>query len=136
MNMGVKPYLITASLLAVISQRLVRKICPECKEEYKPGKDVINELNIPESELQGRHFYIGKGCNNCDQTGYKGRMAILEIMITNDEINSLIIEESSAETIRQAAKRNGMRSLAEGGLNAACNGLTTLEEVIRETNIN
>jgi type IV pilus assembly protein PilB len=136
MNMGVKPYLITASLLAVISQRLVRKICPECKEEYKPGKDIINELNIPESELQGRHFYIGKGCNNCDQTGYKGRMAILEIMITNDEINSLVIEQSSAETIRQAAKRNGMRTLAEGGLNAACNGLTTLEEVIRETNIN
>jgi type IV pilus assembly protein PilB len=63
-------------------------------------------------------------------------MAILEIMITNDEINSLIIEQASAETIRQAAKRNGMRSLAEGGLNAACNGLTTLEEVIRETNIN
>ena len=136
MNMGVKPYLITASLLAVISQRLVRKICPECKEGYKPGKNIINELNIPESELQGRHFYIGKGCNNCDQTGYKGRMAILEIMITNDEINSLIIEQASAETIRQAAKRNGMRSLAEGGLNAACNGLTTLEEVIRETNIN
>jgi type IV pilus assembly protein PilB len=136
MNMGVKPYLITASLLAVISQRLVRKICPECKEGYKPGENIINELNIPESELQGRHFYIGKGCNNCDQTGYKGRMAILEIMITNDEINSLIIEQASAETIRQAAKRNGMRSLAEGGLNAACNGLTTLEEVIRETNIN
>ncbi len=136
MNMGVKPYLITASLLAVISQRLVRKICPECKEGYKPGKNIINELNIPESELQGRHFYIGKGCNNCDQTGYKGRMAILEIMITNDEINSLIIEQASAETIRQAAKRNGMRTLAEGGLNAACNGLTTLEEVIRETNIN
>ncbi len=136
MNMGVKPYLITASLLAVISQRLVRKICPECKEGYKPGKNIINELNIPESELQGRHFYIGKGCNNCDQTGYKGRMAILEIMITNDEINSLVIEQASAETIRQAAKRNGMRTLAEGGLNAACNGLTTLEEVIRETNIN
>ena len=136
MNMGVKPYLITASLLAVISQRLVRKICPECKEGYKPGKNIINELNIPESELQGKHFYIGKGCNNCDQTGYKGRMAILEIMITNDEINSLVIEQASAETIRQAAKRNGMRTLAEGGLNAACNGLTTLEEVIRETNIN
>ncbi len=136
MNMGVKPYLITASLLAVISQRLVRKICPECKEEYKPGKDIINELNIPESELQGRHFYIGKGCNNCDQTGYKGRMAILEIMTINDEINSLIIEQASAETIGQAAKRNGMRTLAEGGLNAASNGLTTLEEVIRETNIN
>jgi type IV pilus assembly protein PilB len=135
-NMGVKPYLITASLLAVISQRLVRKICPKCKEEYLPGKDIISELNLPESELQGRHFYIGKGCNNCDKTGYKGRMAILEIMTINDEINSLIIEQSSTETIKKAARKNGMRTLTESGLNAASNGLTTLEEVIRETNIN
>jgi type IV pilus assembly protein PilB len=134
--MGVKPYLITASLAAVISQRLVRKICPECKEEYKPGKEIINELNIPESELKGRHFYIGKGCSNCDNSGYRGRMAILEIMTTNDEINSLIIEQSSTETIKQAAIRNGMHTMVESGLDAACNGLTTLEEVAREANVN
>ena len=136
LNMGLKPYLITASLLAVISQRLVRKICPECKEEYQPGKDIISELNIPESELKGRHFYIGKGCSNCDNTGYRGRMAIVEIMKTNDEINSLIIEQSSTETIKKAARKNGMRTLIETGLNAASNGLTTLEELIRETNVN
>jgi type IV pilus assembly protein PilB len=136
LNMGVKPYLITASLAAVISQRLVRKICPECKEEYKPGKEIINELNIPESELKGRHFYIGKGCSNCDNSGYRGRMAILEIMTTNDEINSLIIEQSSTETIKQAAIRNGMHTMVESGLDAACNGLTTLEEVAREANVN
>ncbi|MFQ5715051.1 MAG: GspE/PulE family protein [Candidatus Scalinduaceae bacterium] len=135
-NMGLKPYLITASLLAVISQRLVRKICPECKEEYRPGKDIISELKIPESELKGRHFYIGKGCSNCDNTGYRGRMAIVEIMETNDEINSLIIEQSSTETIKKAARKNGMRTLLETGLNAASNGLTTLEELIRETNVN
>ena len=135
-NMGLKPYLITASLLAVISQRLVRKICPECKEEYRPGKDIINELNIPESELKGRHFYIGKGCSNCNNTGYKGRIAIVEIMETNDEINSLIIEQSSTETIKKAARKNGMRTLIETGLNTASNGLTTLEELIRETNVN
>ncbi|HDY66473.1 MAG TPA: pilus assembly protein PilB [Candidatus Scalindua sp.] len=136
LNMGLKPYLITASLLAVISQRLVRKICPECKEEYRPGKDIFSELKIPESELKGRHFYIGKGCSNCDNTGYRGRMAIVEIMETNDEINSLIIEESSTETIKKAARKNGMRTLLETGLNAASNGLTTLEELIRETNVN
>jgi type IV pilus assembly protein PilB len=134
--MGLKPYLITASLLAVISQRLVRKICPECKEEYRPGKDIISELDIPESELKGRHFYIGKGCSNCDNTGYRGRMAIVEIMETNDEINSLIIEQSSSETIKKAAIKNGMCTLLETGLNAASNGLTTLEELIRETNVN
>ena len=136
LNMGLKPYLITASLLAVISQRLVRKICPECKEEYKPEKNIITQLNIPESELKGKHFYIGKGCSNCDNTGYKGRMAIVEIMETNDEINSLIIEQSSTETIKKAARKNGMRTLIETGLNAASNGLTTLEELIRETNVN
>lgn len=135
-NMGLKPYLMTASLLAVISQRLVRKICPECKEEYRPGKDIFSELKIPESELKGRHFYIGKGCSNCNNTGYKGRMAIVEIMETNDEINSLIIEQSSTETIKKAAIKNGMRTLLENGLNAASNGLTTLEELIRETNVN
>ncbi len=135
-NMGVKPYLITASLVAVISQRLVRKICPECKEEYKPEKNIITQLNIPESELKGKHFYIGKGCSNCNNTGYKGRIAIVEIMETNDEINSLIIEQSSTETIKKAARKNGMCTLIETGLNAASNGLTTLEELIRETNVN
>jgi type IV pilus assembly protein PilB len=136
MNMGVKPYLITASLAAVISQRLLRKICPECKEKYKPEKNILTQLNIPESELKGRHFYIGKGCSKCDNTGYRGRMAILEIMTTNDELNSLIIKESSTETIKKAAMKNGMHTLTERGLDAASNGLTTLEEVIRETNVN
>jgi type IV pilus assembly protein PilB len=135
-NMGLKPYLMTASLVAVISQRLVKKICPDCKEEYTPGNDIINEFDFPGHDLNGKHFYIGKGCNNCNHTGYKGRMSILEIMSVDEEMCSHIIKQSSTETIREIARNNGMRTLLESGLDAVYDGLTTLEEVARETSIN
>jgi type IV pilus assembly protein PilB len=135
-NMGIKPYLITASLVAVIGQRLVKKICHECKGKHTPGEDVINELNVPSRDLQNNHFYIGKGCSHCNHSGYKGRMSILEVMTVNEEICSHIIKQSSTETIREIAKNNGMRPLLESGLNAVYNGLTTLEEVARETTVN
>ena len=135
-NMGLKPYLMTAALEAIISQRLVKKICPECKEEYTPGNDIIHELKLLDHDLQDKHFYIGKGCSNCNRTGYKGRMSILEIMSVNEEICSHIIKQSSTETIREIARNNGMRTLLESGLSAVYNGLTTLEEVARETSIN
>jgi len=134
--MGLKPYLITASLVAVISQRLVRKICPECREEYTPGEDIIKELSLRDYDLRDKHFYIGRGCNNCNKTGYKSRMSILEITSLNEEICSHIIKQSSTETIKEAARNNGMNTLLESGLNAVYNGLTTLEEVARETSIN
>ena len=135
-NMGLKPYLITASLVAVISQRLIRKICLDCKEEYTPDNDVIHELNFTDHDLQGKHFYRGKGCNSCNHTGYKGRMSILEIMLMDEEICSHVIKQSSTETLRETARKNGMRTLVESGLNAIYDGLTTLEEVARETSVN
>jgi len=135
-NMGLKPYLMTASLVAVISQRLVKKICPECKEEYTPGEDIIKELNLPDYDSQDKHFYIGRGCKNCNNTGYRGRMSILEIMLLNEEICSHIIKQSSTETIKKIARNNGMYTLFESGMNAVYNGLTTLDEVARETSVN
>jgi type IV pilus assembly protein PilB len=135
-NMGLKPYLITAALVAVISQRLVKKICPDCKEEFTPGDDTLHELNLLDHDLQDKHFYIGKGCSSCNRTGYKGRMSILEIMSVNEEMCSHIIKQSSTETIREVARNNGMSTLLESGLSAVYNGLTTLEEVARETSIN
>lgn len=134
--MGLKPYLITASLVAVISQRLIRKICPDCKEEYTPGNDVISELNFTDHDLQDKHFYRGKGCNSCNRTGYRGRMSILEVMIIDEEICSHVIKQSSTETLREIARNNGMCTLVESGLNAVYDGLTTLEEVARETSVN
>ncbi len=135
-NMGIKPYLITASLVAVIGQRLVKRICQECKEEYTPCEDIINELNVSEHDLQNNSFYIGKGCSHCSSSGYKGRMPILEIMTVDEEICSNIIKQSSSETIKNIAKNNGMRPILESGLNAVFRGLTTLEEVAREATVN
>jgi type IV pilus assembly protein PilB len=134
-NMGLKPYLITAALVAIISQRLVKKICPDCKEEYTPGNDILHELKLLDHDLQNKHFYMGKGCSSCNRSGYKGRMSILEIMSVNEEICSHIIKRSSTETISEIARNNGMQTLAESGLSAVYNGLTTLEEVARETSV-
>lgn len=135
-NMGLKPYLITASLAAVISQRLVRKICQECREEYTPEEGIINEFNLQDYQLQDKHFYKGRGCNNCNRTGYKGRMSVLEIMQITEDICSHIIKQSSTETLGKIARNNGMQTLLESGLSAVHRGLTTLEEVERETSVN
>jgi len=135
-NMGLKPYLMTAALEAVISQRLVKKICQDCKKEYTPNNAILHELKSHNHDLQGKQFYIGKGCSSCNRTGYKGRMSILEIMPVNEEMCSHIIKQSSTETIREIARNNGMRTLLESGLSAVYKGLTTLEEVARETSIN
>ncbi len=135
-NMGLKPYLITAALVAIISQRLVKKICPDCKEEYTPDDDILHEIGLLDHDLQDRHFYMGKGCSSCNRTGYKGRMSILEIMSVDEEMCSHIIKRSSTETLREVAQNNGMQTLSESGLSAVYNGLTTLEEVARETSIN
>ena len=135
-NMGLKPYLITAALVAIISQRLVKKICPDCKEQYTPGNDILYELNLHDQDLQDKQFYIGRGCSSCNRTGYKGRMSIIEIMSVDEEMCSHIIKQSSTETIREIARSNGMSTLLESGLNAVYSGLTTLEEVARETSVN
>ncbi|MCP4252908.1 MAG: Flp pilus assembly complex ATPase component [Candidatus Scalindua sp.] len=135
-NMGLKPYLITAALVAIISQRLVKKICPDCKEEYAPDNEILQELKLLNHDLQDKRFYMGKGCSSCNRTGYKGRMSILEIMSVNEEMCSHIIKHSSTETIREIARNNGMKTLSESGLSAVYDGLTTLEEVARETSVN
>lgn len=132
-DMGIPPFMISATLRAVISQRLIRKICPECKEECEVDDALLSELDISREEIKANKFYRGTGCENCRNTGYKGRMAIFEIMEMNDEISSLVISRASTAEIRSAARKNGMRTLRESGLRAASNGLTTLEQVVNET---
>ncbi|MFO0795070.1 MAG: ATPase, T2SS/T4P/T4SS family [Candidatus Brocadiaceae bacterium] len=132
-DMGIKPYLIAATVEGVISQRLVRKICTKCKEEYMPSKESLMELNLTEQDVKGKKFFRGKGCANCRNVGYRGRMGIYEILVMNDEIRHLIIEQVATNTIRLVAKKNGMNTLRESGLMAAYNGMTTIEEVVRET---
>ncbi len=134
-DIGVKPYLIAATLEAVISQRLVRKICTSCKEEYEPSDESLMELNLTKADIKGKRFFRGKGCNNCNNIGYKGRMGIYEIILMNSEIRRLITEQASTNTIKMAAKNNGMNTLRESGLFAIFNGLTTIQEIVRETMI-
>jgi type IV pilus assembly protein PilB len=132
-DINIKPYLIAATVEAIISQRLVRKICVSCKEEYEPSEESLMELNLTKADVTGKTFFKGKGCNNCNKTGYKGRMGIYEIMVINNEIRHLIIKQANTNTIRTAAKNNGMKTLRDSGLKAVYNGLTTIHEVVRET---
>ena len=131
--MGVEPFLITATLEAVVAQRLVRTICDGCKERYEPDEDLIMELG-PDAELvRGKPFWFGKGCARCHHTGYRGRTGIFEILHVGEEIRAAILRRASTGEIRAAAVRAGMRSLRDVGVQAMLAGKTTIEEVLRET---
>jgi type IV pilus assembly protein PilB len=132
-DIGVDPYLIAASVEAVISQRLVRKICESCKVEYKPSDESLMKLELTQADIQEKKIFMGKGCDNCRNIGYKGRLGIYEIMTINDEIRRLINEQANSGVIKTAAEKNGMNTLRKSGLTAIFNGLTTIDEVIRET---
>jgi len=134
-DIGVKPYLIASTLEAVVSQRLVRKICASCKEEYEPSAESLLELNLTPADVRGKKFFRGKGCSNCHNIGYKGRMGIYEIMVLNSELRKLISDQANTNIIRTAAKRSGMNTLRDSGLISTFNGLTTIQEVVRETMI-
>ena len=131
-NMGVEPFLITSSLVLVGAQRLVRKICPACKEPYELSKDIIEKMKL---RLEGAKptFYKGKGCTNCLKTGYKGRVGLLEILELTPKIKSLILESAQEHQIRDEARREGMRTLRENGMQSALSGVTTLDEIVRVT---
>jgi type IV pilus assembly protein PilB len=133
MDLGLEPFLITATIEGIIAQRLVRKICRNCKESYEPTEEQLLELDLKPDDVRGKTFYYGRGCDQCNSTGYRGRMGIFEIMIFNDEIRELIMSHASTNVLRNAARKNGMRMLREKGLNAIYNGLTTIEEVVKET---
>jgi len=129
-NMGIEPFLITSSLLGVIAQRLVRKICPECKKE-KAVDDLVRE----QLQLNGnvKKLYFGQGCKKCMDYGYSGRDGIYELLIPNDEIRKLILSKRSGDEIRAAAQRAGMKTLREIGLDKIKSGITTPEELVRVT---
>lgn len=132
-DMGVEPFLLTSTLEAVIAQRLVRTICPECKEACVPDKKELSQLDLTPKDVEGRKFYYGKGCSSCNNIGYRGRTGIYEVLLMNDNLRPLIIERSPAAIIREAAREIGMRTLREDGLVKICSGTTTIEEVVRET---
>ena len=132
-DMGVPPFLITATVEAILAQRLVRRICPNCREEVVPGADIIADLELTSDQLEGKKFYRGKGCEKCNRTGYKGRMGLYELLMVNDDLRALIARNASTEELRNLARKQGMVTLRDSGMEAVFAGSTTAEEVIRET---
>ena len=133
LDLGVEPFLITATMEAVVAQRLCRRVCKNCKEEYTPSEEQLMELHLRPADVQGRRFYFGKGCDNCNGTGYRGRVGIYELMVFDDHIRDLIMQGASTNVLMEAACKNGMRTLRESGLLAIYDGVTTIEEVVKET---
>ncbi len=133
LDLGVEGFLLTATIEAVIGQRLVRRICLKCKEEYLPTDEQLMELQLRRADVEGRTFFRGRGCDGCNHTGYRGRMAIFEIMPLTDHLRELIMSQISTNLIRNEARKQGMRTLREAGLLAIYEGQTTIDEVVRET---
>jgi type IV pilus assembly protein PilB len=133
LDMGLEPFLVAATLEAVVAQRLVRTICPKCKHPYVPAEENLMELNLLPQDVEGRSFYYGKRCDHCNRTGYRGRTAIFEIMKVDSKLRSMIIEQRSTDVLRAEAIAAGMRTLRDSGILKIFDGLTTIEEVVKET---
>ncbi|MCC7138172.1 MAG: type II/IV secretion system protein [Planctomycetes bacterium] len=133
LDLGVEPFLLAATVEAIVAQRLVRKVCNGCRVTYAPSPEVLMELDLRAEQVGDRRFAYGRGCGVCNGTGYKGRMAIFEMMLMTESLRQMVIEGASSDAIRDQARREGMRTLRESGLLAIFDGLTTVEEVLRET---
>jgi type IV pilus assembly protein PilB len=133
LDLGLEPFLVTATLEAVIAQRLVRRICNNCRAEYTPTLEQLMELELRPEDIQGRKFQYGKGCEMCNNTGYKGRQGLYEIMTFDDDLREMIINHASTQLLRAEARKRGMRTLRQAGLLCIYDGVTTIEEVVRET---
>ena len=133
MDMGVEPFLISSSLMGVVAQRLVRTICKGCRSPYEPTESQLSMLNLAMHEIGDKSFYYGRGCETCNDTGYKGRKGIYELLRMNDDIRTLINERASGMVIKQKAMENGMRTIRQDGLQSIYDGQTTIEEVIKYT---
>ncbi len=132
-DMGVPPFLITACLEGILAQRLVRRICSQCREEIPPPTEMILELGLKPEDIKGKKFYRGRGCDACNNTGYKGRVGLFELMIMNDELRDMIMANASVDEMREKARSYGMSTLRDAGIAYAFDGTTTMEEIVRET---
>ncbi len=132
-DMGIQPFMICATVEAILAQRLVRRVCTKCAEEAKVSTEMLRDLGITRESVGEAKFYKGVGCDQCNNTGYKGRVALFELMILNDKIRDMVLGNASTDDIRDEAARNGMIPLRDYGMDMASQGITTLEEVLRET---
>ena len=132
-DMGIEPFLITSTLDAVVGQRLVRTICPVCKISYSPTDEELQDFDMTRDQVSDISFSIGKGCEECAHTGYKGRIGIFELLPVSEPVRDLILERASADEINRLAVQEGMQSMRQDGWLKICMGLTTIEEVARQT---
>ena len=132
-DMGVEPFLITSSLIGILGQRLIRKICTGCKTAFTPTDDDLAALGLKRSDIGDNKFYYGKGCSLCQNTGYKGRKAITELLAMNSKINDLVLQNAPTIVIRDKARELGMETMREDGIRAILNGETTMEEILKYT---
>ena len=134
-DIGIEPFLITSAVRAVMAQRLIRVLCHDCKEEYTPDPIALERIGLEEKNLTGKTFHRAKWCEKCFHTGYKGRMPIFEILVLNGPLKSLIIKTSDSSEIKKLAVENNMTTLLQDGVDKIFNGITTIEEVLRVTQI-
>ncbi|MDT8300857.1 MAG: ATPase, T2SS/T4P/T4SS family [Sedimentisphaerales bacterium] len=133
LDLGVEPFLLTATIEGIVSQRLLRKICENCKTAFEPSESQLMELQLTPEDVKDKKFYYGRGCSKCNGTGYRGRIGAFEIMVFNDEIRDLVMNSASTAVLRAAGQKNGMKLLRDNGLSAMFDGVTTIDEVVKET---
>ncbi len=132
-DMGTEPFMVAATLMGVLAQRLLRTICPECRAPYEPSEAVLQQLGVSAHELGDKSFYTGSGCRTCDQSGYKGRRGLYELLVLTDPLRDLITERAPSIVLKQKAVELGMETLREDGLRNIYEGNTTIEEVLKYT---
>ncbi len=133
LDLGMEAFLLTATIEAIVAQRLVRRICLKCKEQYTPTPEQLMELQLRPEDVEGREFSRGRGCDQCNHSGYRGRRALFEIMRLDDHIRDMVMDQASTDALRIEARKRGMRTLRESGLLSIYEGQTTIDEVVRET---
>ena len=132
-DMGVEPFLITATVEAIQAQRLVRKVCQNCRTPYDPTREQLMELNANAADFAGKKFYYGEGCDKCNNLGFKGRTGLYELLMMNDDLRDMISRGASTDQVRAYTRKLGTSSLRDCGIDALLNGITTLDEIVRET---
>jgi type IV pilus assembly protein PilB len=132
-DMGIPTFLLTATVEAILAQRLVRRICAKCREPFQPSQEVLFDLGIKEEEMGSKKFFRGAGCDKCNNTGYKGRVGLFELMIMNDDLREMVMRNSTSDELRVKAKSYGMVTLRDMGLKFINEGITSVDEVLRET---
>ncbi len=132
-DMGIEPFLISSAVILILAQRLIRKICMDCREPIKPPPQLLIDLGVPPDEVKSFTVYKGKGCTICNGTGYKGRLGLYEVMTMKEEIKELVLARASASEIKKEAIRSGMKTLRQSGMTKIKGGMTTIEEILRST---